>query len=328
VALILLGTTILTIPKLVAIHGAYGNWHRPIRSSYRGAHDLWGLLTDAKTPLYELPRVYHFYGTAVYDGAIFTGKVFLVTLVALAALLSWRTLKRGNRGEESRLAEGWALLSVAAVWLVLGWNGVWPALTDAIGALGAEIYPFRFLALAVFLCAAFITLELDRLSRINTRLALACLAVALAIVAPLWSRKDYFAEVAVSMPYTTPVWDVRRFLDDNVTARTRGPDGALKLGVEHSLKAVSIDSPPAKTDVRLDWLPIEHVHDFAIENAHVIEQDGLGSTIAVEDLSQPVLITPHTYHRGLLLLASALAYGLVLGVLWGLRPGPERSTDA
>jgi hypothetical protein len=332
VGLVLLGTTILTIPKVVAIHGAYGHWHRPIRSSYGGVHDLWGLLTDTKTNLYDLPRVYHMYGTAVYDGAMFTPKVFLAAVVALAALLAWRTVTRGSRTDGRRLAEGWALLSVAAVWFVLGWDGVWPALTDAIGALGSEIYPFRFLALSVFLCAAFLTLELDRLRRINTPLALACLGVALAVAAALWSRNDHFAKVAVSMPYTTPVWHPPRFLDDSVTARIQTPAGPRKLGVEQSLKSVSIDSPPSQTDVRLDWLPIEHLHDFTIRNAHVIERDGLGSTIAFEDLSQPTVITPHAYHRGILLLVSVLSYGLVLGFLWGLRSprrsASERSADA
>lgn len=317
VALILLGTAMLTLPKLVAIHGAYGGWHRPIQSSYRSGHDLWGLLTDTKTNLYELPRAYHVYGTGVYDGAMFTGKVFLGTLVVLVALLSWRTLRRDRRNGDEGRAEGWALLSVAALWLVLGWDGVWRALAGAIGAFGFEIYPFRFLEISVFICAAFIAIELDRLSRIGTRLGLAGLAVALLIAVAFANRNGDFAKVATSMPYAPPVWHPERFLDDTISARTHEPP---RPTVEHSLKRITIDPLGSRADIRLDWLPVEHVHDFAIQNAHVIEQDGLGSTVAVEDAYSPIVIKPRAYHRGLLFLAGAVLYGLMLGVLWGVRP--------
>jgi hypothetical protein len=319
VGLLLLGTAVLTLPKLIAINSAYGDWHRPIQSSYGSAHDLWGLLTDTKTNLYELPRAYHVYGTGVYDGAMFTGRVFLALLAVLVALFAWRTIKH----RDERVAEGWALLSVAALWLVLGWDGVWRPLTDAIGSLGFEIYPFRFLEISVFICAAFVVIELDRLSRISAPLAVTGLAVSLVVAVSFWNRNDHFAKVATSMPYAPPVWHPERFLDDVITARTLERDQAPKPGVVHSLKSVSIDPLGSNADLRLAWLPTEHVHDFAIDNAHVVEQDGLGSTIAVEDAYSPVLIEPHAYHRGLLLGASGVLYGLLLGVLWGLRPVSE-----
>jgi hypothetical protein len=320
VALILLGTAVLTLPKLVAIRSAYGDWHRPIQSSYAGMHDLWGLLTDTTTNLYELPRAYHVYGTDVYDGAMFTGRVFLATLLVLVALLAWRTFGQGRRHDGGRLAESWALLSVAALWLVLGWDGVWRTMSDAIAALDFEIYPFRFLEISVFICAAFIVLELDRLSRISTRLGIAGLAVAVVIAVAFWNRNDSFEKVATSMPYAPPVWHPERFLDDTIIARSLDPEGSPRPAVEHSLKRVSIDPLGSKADIRLPWLPVEHVHDFSIENAHVIEQDGLGSTIAVEDAYAPIVIRPHAYHRGILLATSGVLYGLLLGVLWGLRP--------
>jgi hypothetical protein len=320
VGLILLGTAVLTLPKLVAINGAYGDWHRPIQSSYGSAHDLWGLLTDTTTNLYDLPRAYHVYGTDVYDGAMFTGRVFLGALVVLLALFVWRTVRRKRRNDEEGLAEGWALLSVAALWLVLGWDGVWRTLADAIAAFDFEIYPFRFLEISVFICAAFIVLELDRLSRIGTRLGIVGLAVALVIAVAFKDRNDYFVKVAKSMPYAPPVWHPERFLNDTITARSLDPGQSPRPAVEHSLESVSIDPLGSKADIRLDWLPIGHVHDFTIENAHVIEQDGLGSTIAVEDAYRPVLIEPHAYHRGLLILASTLLYGLLLGGLWTFRP--------
>jgi hypothetical protein len=320
VGLILLGTAVLTLPKLVAISAAYGAWHRPIQSSYGSAHDLWGLLTDSTTNLYELPRAYHVYGTDVYDGAMLTGRVFLAALVVLVALLVWRTAKRRRRNDGEGLAEGWALLSVAALWLVLGWDGVWRSLVDVIAAFDFEIYPFRFLEISVFICAAFIVIELDRLSRISLRLGIAGLAVALVIAVAFRDRNDYFVKFATSMPYAPPVWHPERFLDDSITARSLEPGQSPRPAVEHSLKAVSIDPLGSRADIRLEWLPIEHVHDFAISNAHVIEQDGLGSTIAVEDAYSPVLIKPHAYHRGLLFLASGVLYGLLLGLVWGLRP--------
>jgi hypothetical protein len=317
VGLILLGTAILTLPKLVAVHGAYGDWRRPIDSSYRSAHDLWGLLTDTTTNLYELPRAYDLYGTHVYDGEMFTGKVFLATLAVVVALLVWRTVKPRDDGG---LAEEWALLSVAACWLVVGWDGVWRALVDLFGALNFEIYPFRFLEISVFICAAVIVLELDRLSRINTRLGVVGLALALVIAVAFWDRNGDFAKVATSMPYAPPVWHPERFLDDAVTARSAKPAESPRPAIEHSLKGVSIDPLGSKADLRLEWLPVEHVHDFTIENAHVIEADGLGSTVVVEDAYSPVVIRPHSYHRGLLVLASAVLYGLLLGVLRTLRP--------
>jgi hypothetical protein len=311
VALILVGTAILTLPKLVAIHAAYGNWLRPIQSSYAGAHDLWGLLTDTTTNLYELPRAYHVYGTDVYDGAMFTGRLFLATLLLLVALLAWRTIK-GPR--DTSVAVGWALLAVAALWLVLGWDGVWRGLAGWISALHFEIYPFRFLEISVFICAAFIVLELDRLSRLDIRLGVVGLAVALVVSLTFLHRNDYFAKFATSMPYAPPVWHPERFLDDTLTAKSTDPRSARPV-VAHSLKVVSIEPLGSKADLRLDWLPGEHVHDFAIDNAHVVEQDGLGSTIAVGDAYSPVVIKPRAYHRGLLFLVSAVLYGLLLGAL-------------
>jgi hypothetical protein len=314
VGLVLLGTTILTLPKLVAIHGAYGgDWRfqsRAIQSSYAGAHDLWGLLTDTTTNLYDLPRAYHVYGTGVYDGAMFTGRVFLATLVVLLALLVVRTIRR-----ERGVAASWALLTVAALWLVLGWNGVWRTLAGWIGALHFEIYPFRFLEVAVFLCAAFIVLELDRLSRIDVRLGVVGLAVAVVISVAFLHRNDYFTKFATSMQYAPPVWHPERFLDDTITARSTRTGSSARPTVHHSLKGVTIETLGSKEELRLDWLPVEHVHDFTIDNAQVVEQDGLGSTLAVGDAYSPIAIKPHSYHRGLLFLASAVLYGLLLGLL-------------
>jgi hypothetical protein len=321
VGLVLLGAATLTLPKLVAINGAYGGWHRPIESSYRNLHDLWGLLTDTTTPLYELPHAYHVYGTAVYDGAFFTGRVFVTTLVVLVGLLSWRTLRR-DRHDGASVAGEWALLAVAAVWLILGWDGVWRPLTHAFGALGSEIYPFRFLAISVFLCAVFVVLELDRLSRINRWVGLACFGVGVAVAVTLWSRNDYFADVATSMPYASPVSDVQTFLDDTVTARSQGSHA--RLAVERSSKTVSVDPPMPRSDVRIEWLPTEHLHDFSIRNAHIVEQDGLGTTVALDDASAPVVFTARAYHRELFFFASAVLYGLLLGVVWALRPARPR----
>jgi hypothetical protein len=318
VGLLLLGTAVLALPKLVAINGAYGGWNRPIQSSYAGARDLWGLLTDTTTPFYELPQAYHVHGTAVYDGAFFTGRVFLATLLVLLALLVWRTL-RADRREDASIAAAWALLAVAGVWLVLGWDGVWRPLTHAVGALGSEIYPYRFLAVSGFLCAAFVVLELDRLSRINRWIGLACLGVGVAVAATLWSRNDYFADVSTSMPYASPAPDVQGFLDAAVTARSQGP-GARRLAVERALATVSVDPPAPGSSVRLEWLPTEHLHDFTIRNARIVEQDGLGTTVALDDPDAPVVVTARAYHRGILFFASAILYGLLLGVVWALRP--------
>jgi hypothetical protein len=319
VGLVLLGTAVLTLPKLVAIHGAYGDWHRPIQSSYAGAHDLWGLVTDTKTNVWELPRAYHVYGTAVYDGAMFTGKVFLGALAVLVALLVWRTVKRSD---DAGVAAGWALLSVAALWLLLGWDGVWSALTDAVQSLGFEIYPFRFLELSVFICAAFIVLELNRLSRIDARLGLAGLAVAVLVAVAFWNRNDDFSRMATSMPYAPPVWHAERFLDDNITAQSLDTDQSPKPAVEHSLKSVSIDPLGSNARIRLEWLPNHHLHDFSLENARVVETDGLGSTVAVADAYSPVVVEPRAYDRGIWVLASAVLYGLLLGFLWTRRRAP------
>ena len=316
--LILLGTAILALPKLIAIHGAYGNWHRPIDSSYADAHDLWGLLTDTKTNVYELPRAYDVYGTHVYDGAMFTGKVFLGTLAVLVALLAWRTLS--GRRADARVADTWALLSVAALWLVLGWDGVWRGLTHVVGALGFEIYPFRFLEITVFICIAFVVIELDRLSRIDARLGLVGLGVAIAISVAFLNRNGDFSKFATSMPYAPPVWHPERFLNDTITAEPRGSGTSVKPAVDHSLKRVSIDPLGSKADLRLGWLPVEHLHDFTMQNARVIERDGLGSTVAVEDAYGAIVIAPRAYHRLILFFVTILAYGVLLGVLWGYRP--------
>jgi hypothetical protein len=321
VALILLGTAILTLPKLVAIHAAYGNWVRPIQSSYAGAHDLWGLLTDTTTNVWELPRAYHVYGTGVYDGAMFTGRLFLATLVVLVALLVWRTIRGDDRG----VAVGWALLAVAALWLVLGWDGIWGTLAGWIGALHFEIYPFRFLEISVFICAAFIVLELDRLSRVDIRLGVVGLGIALVISLAFLDRNGDFSKMATSRQYAPPVWHPERFLDDNLTARSAQPGASARPRIGHSLKDVSIEPLGSKGDLRLPWLPVEHVHDFAIENARVVEKDGLGSTVAVVDAFSPIVIKPRAYNRGLLFLLSALLYGLVLGALWATR---SRTTAA
>jgi hypothetical protein len=79
-----------------------------------------------------------------------------------------------------------------------------------------------------------------------------------------------------------------------------------------------------RSDVRIEWLPTEHLHDFSIRNAHIVEQDGLGTTVALDNASAPVVFTARAYHRGLFFFASAVLYGLLLGVVWALRPARPR----
>ena len=128
--------------------------------------------------------------------------------------------------------------------------------------------------------------------------------------------------MASSMPYAPPVWHPERFLDDNITAQPLDAGQSPRPAVEHSLKSVSIDPLGSNARILLEWLPNHHLHDFSVENARVVETDGRGSTVAVEDAYSPVVIEPRAYHRGIWFLVSVVLYGLLLGLLWTRRRAP------
>lgn len=184
-----LGAALLSAPKLAAVAQALGGWRRDPLPGIRNVRDLWGLLTDGRALPFRLPQAYGVYGTNLYDGAIYMGAPFVLLIVAALVLAIRR---------RSKPAVG--LAAVAVVFTVLGSRAIWPTLAKLIPPLDVELYPYRFLFIALVAMIALVVWELALLVERGGRLRWLPLLLVPTLVATFVRTQEYAAQTTTPVP--------------------------------------------------------------------------------------------------------------------------------
>lgn len=256
-------------PRLLATAREFHGLVREPLGSYASWTDVLGLLLDARTNPYELPRAYDIYGTNLYDASVVVGAPWLATLGICVLLF----LRRARRDPASaRLAVAW--LAAAAWFVACGWDGVWRGMIDLVPLLSTDVYPWRFLFLAVMLLTVFMLHELVYLHRtpgVPTK-ALALL-LCLALIPANYQRNQAFCAVAASGDAALETFNLQRFLGAMLQARDVA-DGHL---VRPTLVRDHLVYPPARAGYLLPWWGEVQSKSFEISGARLTVEPGVGA---------------------------------------------------
>jgi hypothetical protein len=318
-------TVVLVFPKVHAVSAVYSGWQRIPGGGYASLADLWGLLTDADFPLFQFPETYSHCNVAFYDGSILMGPAFAVLTVWAAGSTAWAAFRRGGPGGRRPGPELAALLS-AAVFLVLGWNTVWRTICESIPPLASEIYPFRFLFVALNFLFFCIVSRLGPFpaTRPGRWRALGLYALAGLTCLPFYARNRQLMPVLTEQPNFIGRFSLADYYADRITALC----GDTRLPVTATPATVVVTPSGAVGDrIALPWLPATALGGYLLENARPVPDPAGEQTMAVVEVTAPsrqVTLRARAYHRAVLLPAAGLAYaGLLLALarLARRRPG-------
>lgn len=194
-----LGTAILlSFPFLWGGASVFGGYAVIPQAGLRSLMDLYQLLTDVSSPLYDLPAAYTRHNTNFYDGSLVMGKWFVVILVgaAITEAVLW------IRGKERNPVRG-AALACSLVFVVLAFGTIWRELAGFFPLLSSEKYPWRFLFIALLFCVYFLVSLAEYLSReyLPARYRLIVLILLfLPIVYATYQRNQLYNRVATASP--------------------------------------------------------------------------------------------------------------------------------
>jgi hypothetical protein len=278
-------SALLCAPRLYATAIAYRLAARSMRPSYHRASELWGLLTDDRSPLYQVPAAFRKYNVLFYDGSLFVGRIFLIVFAAAAlhAIV--------------RRSANWRLLALAIAFALLGQESVWKFMATWLPPLRAERYPYRLLWIAVMSASAFMVIEWTRFAERGGWRRLIGLAL-LPIAIVFYLRDRSCAEIASSMPDPLPDFSYAALLDQ--TARSVRVPTTLTAG------GASLASDGAPVELR--FLTRRHAETFDITGA----RPSGWKTLILQPLrdASTIRLEPRSYHRwpltaGCLLLFAA-----------------------
>ncbi|MBX9608478.1 MAG: hypothetical protein K2Y51_19830 [Gammaproteobacteria bacterium] len=261
VALFGLLSTLAAAPRLLATTREFHGLVREPLGSYASWSDVLGLLLDARTNPYDLPRAYDVYGTNLYDASVVVGLPWLVVL-AICLLLFLRRARQGAAGWPT----GAALLVAAAWFVVCGWDGVWRALVALLPLLSTDVYPWRFLFLAVVLLTVFMLHELVFLYRRGAAVGqLGALVLCLALVPSNYQRNQAFCAVAAQGEAALEQFNLRRFLGVMLPVKDLADGRSLPPTLLHD----HLVYPPTPAGYHLPWLSRALLRSFEIRGAEL-----------------------------------------------------------
>ncbi len=152
-------TALLAAPKIVATMRSYRSFRRCVAHGLLEINDVFGLLTD---PAPIDPWVTR-YNTCLWDGSLYMSWTFVV-VAGVALLSAFFRARKSWDGELPPAARRVTTLgAVALVWLSCGWGTTWASVAKVIVWFDSEIYPYRFVFLAVLALIALVVIELDAL---------------------------------------------------------------------------------------------------------------------------------------------------------------------
>lgn len=303
-------TFVLVFPKYRAVSWAYADFIRTPGSGYDSWADLWGLVSDTHSPLFDFPAVYDRYGVAFYDASLGVGAWF--ALLAGLAVLCWPLLRRANGRKEA--LPPWIPAASCVLFLALGWGTNWIAVTRLVPALASEIYPFRWLYPAYLFAAVFTLAVLSR-AAIQTGAPAARAAVFALLLPCLWTfhqRNTFFAEVMNREEDIFEGFSMREHLTHGVTALS----GNTLLPGTATPDGLTIIPPGSDGDpVHLPWLEPWRLREYEFENMRPdVFQPGMSSVMLATAGSRPVAVKVRTHARGAL---GAVCAAVFIGMVWG-----------
>lgn len=311
------GSLVLIAPKVYAVSAVYGGWQRIPGYGYQSLADLWGLVTDAVFPLFQFPETYSHCHVAFYDGSILMGPAFVGLSLGLAVEYAVFLVRGGGRAV-GRSAGALAALASAAVFLLLGWGTVWRTVCEALPPLASEIYPFRFLFIALNFLFFFIVSRLGPWPAAGPgrwRALAVCALVGLTCLT-LFERNRTLMPVLTQEPNFIGRFSLAEYYADRVTAfsgDTRLPVAVTPAGV------VVTPSGAVGERITLPWLPRTALGGYVLANARPAPGPGTGpdeaTVLEVTAAARQVTLRARDYHRDWLLPAAGIVFAGLLLVL-------------
>ena len=319
----------LGLPKLFAILTSLDGFRRPINNSYSNMRELLGLLTNQTRNPYDPAIMYTSYnGVALYDGLTFVGLGFLI-LFCLSCINLMITFYR------RRATENPAFLSllVGFSWIYLAKHKVWANLAHFIPMLDCEIYPYRFLFLAV-LCFTFtLVFEANRISTtVRGPWKMVPWIVFLPVIFSYYNRNEFFSKAATQIDPFPLIKTYREFLEKDTTriifqdkTGNLNPK-AIGVQIHTGPNLIQIQAPSLKNNIhRVCLEDFRHFRnrDFILhpDTKLIASSDPYSNSTCFEPTSPGKLyleIKARDYHLTPLSLLSALLFVVML-MLWRSR---------
>jgi len=311
------GSLVLVAPKAYAVSAVYGGWQRIPGDGYQSLDDVWGLLTDAAFPLFQFPETYSHCHVAFYDGSILMGPAFVILCLCLTAEYA-ASLARGGVRAIRASAPALAALASAVVFFVLGWGTVWRSVCEALPPLASEIYPFRFLFVALNFLFFFIVSRIGPwpVAGPGRWRALAVFALLGLTGASLYARNRQLMPVLTEQPNFIGQFSLADYYADRITAIS----GDARLPVAATPAGVVVTPAGAVGQrIELPWLAPSNLGGYAVDNARPVpdagDAPGMGTVLETTAASRLVTLRARDYQRQWLLPAAGLLFaGLVAGL--------------
>lgn len=308
-------TVLAATPRLLAIGRAFAGFRRDVIASYASLSDLFGLLLDTTTNPYQLPDAYDVYGTHFYDGSLVMGPAWLVALATACLLVVQRVLRCPSAGRLSA-----ALLVSATIFVAFGWDGVWRSMVSGLPLLSAEIYPWRFLIVAVTLLTFLTLYEFAQFYSTHGRAGKAfALLACLAMVPSNYARNEAFVDLAAAGESSYERFNLLQFLRDRLPAEER----ETHRPVPPRMVSDHLIYPPSARGYLLPWLTRPQLGSFVFSGASV-EVDAVSGQTRTTASERPFvvsarpLVAVHEVALPLVLFALLQAGALLK---WRRRPG-------
>lgn len=303
---------ILTLPlifaKVHAVSDVYADFVRSPGQGYASLEALFGLLTDATSPLFDFPAAYARYGVTFYDASLLVGWWFL--LLTGLAFIGWL---RPWRNDSSPGFPGGVPLLCAMFFLFLGWRGVWDTFTKVVPVLSSAVYPSQFLWVAYLFAAVFMLGGLRRLSLLVPNGFLRNLALAALLLPTLflfYERNAPLASLSASEEDTFEGFSYREHLAHRVVGYS---GDTLLPGVAIPAGLTIIPPGTAGDSIRLPWLQPWRMREFTYRNLQPDKFQPESSTVFLtEQPVRPIVILAKDYSRANLCTAGASSYGLLV----------------
>jgi len=223
------------------------------------------------------------------------------------------------------------LLVSALLFVIIGWDGVWGALVKLFRLCSSEIYPFRFLIIAVWLSTAAVLIELGWWVKRKSALWVLFAILIVPVIFGNYARNQQFIAIATLQAFVPAPRGLKHYWLERITAVPS--DSSHSVNLKTTLTQVTI---PAKTLggalLTLPWLMGDRLDEFSIEGADVAPNFSSDSAVVLTPHKgvEHIVITPVRSLSSSSLLYAALVflfYVFASGCLFGLPslqplPGP------
>lgn len=305
-------SAILMFPKLFINANSFKDYSATVGSSYNSFNNIIGILTDLKSPLYDLPKSYSIHGVGLYDGSLGMGKYFIIILIISLLIFIYLYLKKQNRKQLKVIS---IFYFTIISFLILGWNGVWNFAADKIPILAVEKYPYRFLFISLILFLFVIIYEINCFS---TKIKYLLLIFTFPLLLNMYSRNAYFNNIAASktlqnfsvvVDYETFTLrkyynEVIYYIEDNIIKK---PDYISPQKIEiNNINSLEITIP---------WLRNTNDYIFGSTNDFSLnQQDGILTVNFAKAGNNNLKIIVKDYNFKINLLLSLATYILLLKI--------------